>query len=78
MLNETALTRPARPVNKNQVNTLNQPNCDYQDQDHHLWWFKYQNNAAIEALPQYFLEVLMEDPTESRLSQLSEISKFNQ
>jgi hypothetical protein len=30
----------------------------------------YQNEDAIEALPPSFYEYLMEDPTESRLSQL--------
>jgi hypothetical protein len=30
----------------------------------------YQNEAAIEALPPSFIEYLMENPTESRLSQL--------
>ncbi len=67
MLNETALTRPARPARPAHINDR----IDYhQDQNHQLWWFMYQNEDAIEALPPSFYEYLMEDPTESRLSQL--------
>jgi hypothetical protein len=64
MLNETALTRPARPARPDR------PNDREKDQNHQLWWFMYQNEAAIEDLPPSFHEYLMEDPTELRLAQL--------
>ncbi len=67
MLNETALTRPARPARPAHINDR----IDYhQDQDHQLWWFMYQNEDAIKDLPPSFHEYLMEDPTELRLAQL--------
>ncbi len=67
----------ARPVNQNQVETPNQPDY-HQNEDHRLWWFKYQNKAAIEGLPPSFYEYLMLHPTQSRLSQLISIQKDTQ
>jgi hypothetical protein len=67
MLNETALTRPARPASPDRLNDREE---DHQDQNHQLWWFLYQNKTDIEGLPPSFYEYLMENPTESRLSQL--------